>query len=383
MTIRTRKTRYALLALALLGCLVLQIGAAGKKPPSKKALKSKLGSVERQIRAVRYKIKVTEAEKRTVTGQLAVTESKLEDAQSSLAENKLHLLDAQADLDATIERLDRTRKQLERRQKLLKRRVVDIYEGDDIGFMNVILGASEMWTFLTRAYYLQAILDADTELVNGIIADKKLIEKDKANQARRVSQIQGLQVRLVSERNQVSSLVDAKRDRLAQIENNRELYEKAMDELEAQSRLIESQIRQYQTTRVGRMWRARPFKGGLVMPVRGRISSRFGYRYHPILHVYKLHTGVDLACPSGTPVHAAASGIVVRAGWDTAYGYVVVIDHGGDVQTLYGHNSSLLCRAGQQVKQGQSIALSGSTGWSTGPHCHFEKRVNGSPVNPF
>lgn len=384
MILTTRKTQYALILLAMAACMALQLGAgAARRPASKKALKSKLGNVEHQIRVVKHKIEIKESEKRTVTGQLSVTESKLEDAQSSLSENKLHLLDAQSDLAVTVERLARTQRQLDRRQKLLRRRVIDIYEGDDIGFVNVVLGASNMWTFLTRAYYLQAILEADTTLVNGIIADKKLIEQDKARQAKRVGQIQGLQVRLEAERNQVASLADARRAQLDRIENSIDLYEKAQEELEAKSREIESQIRQYQTTRIGRIWYARPFKGGLILPVRGRITSRFGYRVHPITHVYKLHTGVDISVPIGTPVHAAADGVVIKAGWEGAYGYAVIIDHGGGVQTLYGHCSSLLCRAGQVMKRGQVIALSGSTGYSTGPHCHFEKRVNGSPVNPF
>lgn len=106
-------------------------------------------------------------------------------------------------------------------------------------------------------------------------------------------------------------------------------------------------------------------------------------RFHPILKKTKLHTGVDFACPSGTSVKAAASGTVIMAGWMGAYGNAVVIDHGGGVSTLYGHNSRVACRAGQEVKQGQVIAYSGSTGWSTGPHCHFEVRRNGVPVNPF
>ena len=120
-----------------------------------------------------------------------------------------------------------------------------------------------------------------------------------------------------------------------------------------------------------------------MMPVSGRITSGFGYRYHPILGVKKLHTGVDIAVPQGTPVHCAADGYVSKAGWNTAYGNMVVVQHGSNIQTLYGHNSRLCCQAGQTVKKGEIIAYSGSTGWSTGPHVHFEKRVNGAPVNPF
>ena len=121
-----------------------------------------------------------------VTGQLSRVELQLEQAQSNLAQNKLKLLSAQDILQRTIERLDRTKKQLKRRQDLLQRRVVDIYEGDDIHYVNVVLGSTNMWTFLTRAYYMQAILDSDTALIHQIQVDKKQIEADERQQVETV-----------------------------------------------------------------------------------------------------------------------------------------------------------------------------------------------------
>jgi murein DD-endopeptidase MepM/ murein hydrolase activator NlpD len=119
------------------------------------------------------------------------------------------------------------------------------------------------------------------------------------------------------------------------------------------------------------------------LPVRGRLSSRFGMRYHPILHRNKVHTGDDLAASRGTPIHAAKDGTVLYAGWTKGYGNTVIIDHGNGVTTLYGHASKTVARAGQHVKGGDYIANVGSTGYSTGPHLHFEVRKNGKPVNPL
>jgi murein DD-endopeptidase MepM/ murein hydrolase activator NlpD len=121
---------------------------------------------------------------------------------------------------------------------------------------------------------------------------------------------------------------------------------------------------------------------GWCVPVRGRLSSRYGMRYHPILRRRKLHTGDDLSARQGTPFTAARSGRVLYSGWKKGYGNTVIIDHGNGVSTLYGHASKLSAKAGQPVKAGEYIGNVGSTGWSTGPHLHFEVRKNGKPINP-
>ncbi len=360
-----------------------QVTVLGAKKSVLSSKMSKATQIKVQIRAVQHKIRVKENEKRTVIGQLSVTEAKLQTAQDNLSRNKFRLLDAQADLSATLERLERTRKQLARRRGLLARRVVNVYEGEDLNYVNVLLGATDMWTFLTRAYYLKRILDSDTELIARIKEDEASIERDRQRQAQRVTEIQGLHARLVGQRNQVSNLFASKRKQLLVIEHSKDLYERALDELLAKSREIEAEIRRIQSTPAGRARYARTFKGGLLMPVSGSISSRFGYRVHPITRIYKLHTGVDIRCPTGTSIHAAADGVVIIAGWQGAYGYTVVIDHGGGVSTLYGHCSRLLVGVGQEVNKGEAIARAGSTGYSTGSHCHFEKRINGKPVNPL
>lgn len=372
------KRKLAFICFAVIASLTLQVCATLGKP----SLKSQLGSVERQIKDVKQKIQQKEGQKRTVIGQLNATERALEDAQSSLSQNMLKLMDAKGDLEATIARLERTKRHLERRQELLTRRIVDIYQGEDLNYADVVLGASDMWSFLTRAYYLQQILDSDTVLIQQIQADKDLIEKDKARKAQRVGEIESLQVRLTQERDRISDLADDRRQQIDAIENDKEKYERALEELERQSQKIAAQIQQIYQTPQGKARYARAFTGGLSYPISGRISSPFGYRVHPITGVYKLHTGVDLAAPSGTPIHAAADGVVIIAGWQGAYGRAVVIDHGGGVSTLYGHCSELLVSVNQNVSKGQVIAKVGSTGYSTGPHCHFEKRVNGTPVNP-
>lgn len=123
--------------------------------------------------------------------------------------------------------------------------------------------------------------------------------------------------------------------------------------------------------------------GSFVWPCSGPITSYYGWRVHPIFGTRKYHSGMDIAVDYGTPIHAAATGVVVYSGWMGGYGYAIMIDHGGGLVTIYGHNSSLTVSEGQRVSQGQLVAYAGSTGYSTGPHCHFEVRLHGEVTEPL
>ncbi len=375
---RDRRIRV-LTSIALAAILLTQLCALAAK---KATLDTKLGNVQQRIKAVKYKIHVKEGQRRTELGKLAVVQSRLEDAQDKLNSNKIKLQDAQDDLAVTVKHLDMKKRELARHQELLRRRVVEIYEGDDLTYADVVLGSSDMWTFLSRAYYLQRIVSADTSLIDQINEDKKSIEADKARQARRVAEIDSRMRQLVGERNAVKSAADEKEGQIRAIEHDKAAMERMLAEWEAEEQAIEEQIRRLQSTPEGKKRLAKVFHGKFMAPCSGRISCRFGYRIHPITKIYSFHTGVDIAVKSGTPVHAAADGTVVKAGWNKAYGYMVVIEHDGGYSTLYGHNSKLLVSVGDDVKQGDVIAKSGSTGWSTGPHVHYQLMKMGKPINP-
>lgn len=363
--------------------LLVAVGNEKTAGQTSKNLTASRANVQRRLNSVRTQIKKTEKQQRVVTNQLAETERKLNDLQKDVSQNKVRLNRAQVMLEEVRERLERTKRQHARRSALLSRRLVDIYEGDDLTYFNVVLGSTDLWTMMTRAYYVQQVLRADVKLIEQIRQDEQQIKQDELEQSRKVREISDLQVRLVSQRDQVNSLVAQRESQLNRIENNLALYEKQYEELLAQSRAIEERIRQLQSTPAGQQRYAKKYTGSLGLPVAGRITSGFGYRIHPILHVRKLHTGVDIAAPTGTPIAASGPGTVIISGWMNAYGNTVVIDHGGGVSTLYGHCSKLLVSVGQKVEKGNTIAKVGSTGWSTGPHLHFEKRVNGTPVNPL
>jgi murein DD-endopeptidase MepM/ murein hydrolase activator NlpD len=376
-----------LMAIAVLATSTPQISSAAATRSGRLALLSRqmkrLFSIRSQITTTQNKLHQTRKAERTAIGQLEAVEGRLDSAQSRVSIVKLKLERKQEELRITTDRLHRTQRQLARRKKLLSARVVDIYEGESVTYINVLLGSNDMWTFLTRAYDIKRIVGSDVDLIQGIKKDQEQIKQDQAAQEAQVSAAKALESRFESERDNVAGLVKERQQSLEEIQSNREALEQALDELEAASASIERQIQARQRSASGRRRMARAFTGGLMAPVSGRIGSEFGYRFHPILHQMRLHTGVDIPAPTGTPIHAAADGEVATAGWNRAYGKCIVIDHDGGVSTLYGHCSVLCVHAGQQVKKGDVIGKVGSTGWSTGPHCHFEKRVNGKPVNPL
>jgi murein DD-endopeptidase MepM/ murein hydrolase activator NlpD len=127
----------------------------------------------------------------------------------------------------------------------------------------------------------------------------------------------------------------------------------------------------------------RPGPSGLLWPTSGPVTSPFGYRIDPVTHERALHAGVDIGAPEGQPIMAAQSGVVAFAGQEQGYGNYTCIDHGGGFATCYAHQSAILVTVGEAVTRGQRIGLVGDTGYATGPHLHFETRVNGVPVNPM
>ena len=162
-----------------------------------------------------------------------------------------------------------------------------------------------------------------------------------------------------------------------QVVADNENLEKELDALNAEANAITAEILRLQNPNM-------VYSGGIMQwpcPSSSRITSEFGYRIHPVTKTKKLHTDLIWRTTGGSIV-AANAGTVIKAAWNNSYGYMIMVDHGGGIVTLYAHNSRLLVSTGQKVERGQQIALSGNTGVSTGPHLHFEVRVNGEYKDP-
>ena len=295
--------------------------------------------------------------------------------------------DVKKELDATEARIDENEDKLKvlnkdfvvKRDQLAKR-VRDIYINGQINYLDVLFGAKDFQDFFTRMDLLKRVIQQDYDLVQVVFAEKtaietsqKELEKDKAAKEKLVASA-------ADRKKEAEKKQAAKQAIIDKMETDRATQERIINENRAASKEVEQMIR---NSRYQPASPALSGGGALNWPLGGPITSPFGWRVHPITGASRFHSGIDIGGDYGDTIHAAGAGIVSYAGWISGYGYAVIIDHGGGISTLYGHNQALLVSEGQSVSQGQAIAECGSTGNSTGPHCHFEVRVDGEPVDPM
>jgi murein DD-endopeptidase MepM/ murein hydrolase activator NlpD len=302
----------------------------------------------------------------------------------------------QDQLQVAQDRLAKLRAQLKEATDALSAQLVARYKDDEPDILTVVLESDGFGDLLDRAAYLDRISKQDQRIVarvRTLKAETKKqtqalgkLEKEKQDAANALlaqkKQVTEARVQVVAHQNDLADARAQRRTVLASVQADRHDLEGNLKELEAAQAKVQARIQAAPQSQGGGAGggSGAPIKrgsGNLIWPVNGPIASPFGMRWG------RLHAGIDIAVPSGTPVHAAAAGNVIIAGWVSGYGNYVCIQHGGSLSTCYGHNSSLHVSVGQHVSQGQVISSSGCTGHCLGPHVHFETRINGSPVDPM
>jgi len=323
-----------------------------------------------------------------------------EDASVAVADYE----EKQAALDETIYRIGENETklaevtaELNEKHGVLEKRVRDIYINGQISYLDVLFGAQDFGDFLTRMDLLKRVMIRDSELVANVLAYQTEI-KEVGKQLEADKRIQEELAAKAEEAKNISLEKVAKQQALIDLmQNDKAIYDQQYDEMMASSAEVERLIqenkyrkaaeeearRRQEMGNVSGGYVMQNYGGGMIWPISGPITSEFGWRTHPIFGSARFHSGLDIGGDYGMPIHAAQSGVVIEAGWIGGYGNTIMIDHGGGIVTLYGHNESLAVGVGQSVNQGDVIAYCGSTGNSTGPHCHFEVRVGGEPVSPW
>ena len=372
------RKRYRFLS----GVLVLVFAVLAAAPVLADELVEKqqqLNSVQQQIEAQQRKAELARRKEQTIAEQLRAIQQELDTAEDEYETVNDQLENTEQHIKANVELSNRLTKKLEVQTKTLHRRIRDIYKNGQVNYLDVLLGAKDFNDFVGRMDILKKILAYDNALIQGTKADRETLRKAKEQLEADRAKIVELRKLAAAKREQVAERRQERRGVLNAATYERETAERAYRELIETSRQIEQMIKRIQSgeKNIGGS------TGTMTWPAEGEITSPFGWRVHPIFGTQRLHTGIDIGADYGDAIRAADGGVVIHADWMGGYGNAVIIDHGNGISTLYAHNSQLLVDEGQTVAKGQTVARCGSTGYSTGPHLHFEVRQNGSPVNPL
>jgi murein DD-endopeptidase MepM/ murein hydrolase activator NlpD len=324
----------------------------------------------------------------SLQGEISATQQRLDRAQASLDRQREELLEVRDRLEAARDRLERLRRELALARKVLAERLVEIYKSDTPDALTVVLEADGFADLLERAEFLERISEQDRAVTDQVRrlrnqAEEQAVELAELERREQLAaerilherdQIAAAQSQLVSSRDQLASARADRRGALAQVHDSRVSLEGDLRALEAEQARVQAALANPSAPSAGPI---RQGTGQLIWPVNGPLVSPFGMRWG------RLHAGVDIAVPSGTPIRAADSGHVVLMGWVGGYGNYTCVQHTGSLSTCYAHQSSFATSNGANVSQGQVIGYVGCTGHCFGDHLHFETRVSGSPVDPM
>jgi murein DD-endopeptidase MepM/ murein hydrolase activator NlpD len=311
---------------------------------------------------------------------------------------RLALLKARVDrLKAQLElwtiQLQEAVERLGDQTKQIQKRAADIYIGAPNSYATVLLGYHDFSDFLSGFEFTQSVLRTDVQVLDAIEQARTRVTERRAIIAQKRGELTTLARVIRAEKKRVAAVRHARaveRDRVSRALNYRlRLLAEARNEKEAWLAAMRSYIRESDSIAAfiaGRQKGQSVVQGHggyLRWPVSGTISSGYGWRMHPIYHRRSFHTGIDIAAPAGTTIRAARKGTVLWTGYRGAYGLIAIVDHGSSLATLYAHMSRVYVRPGERIGTLDSVGAIGCTGWCTGPHVHFEVRIQGSPTNPI
>lgn len=305
-------------------------------------------------------------------------------AEEDISSLETELTELQEKIDEITLKLDAVEKQYIENEELLQQRLIANYEAGDITYLDILMNSSNIVDFISNYYVIEELIKYDVELLEQIENERQEIENSK---------------RELDEKKATLKTKKAKKEQLSIItQNNKIVKEQNVAKLSIEEQELQQKITEYkeEEARIEALIKIATneyeytgdYTGGVMAwPVAKSgtyITSGYGIREHPIQGIIKSHSGIDIGNAGfGAPVIAAADGVVTMAGYYGGYGNCVIINHGNGISTLYGHGQTILTEVGKEVKKGDLIMEVGSTGVSTGPHLHFEVRINGSCTDPM
>jgi murein DD-endopeptidase MepM/ murein hydrolase activator NlpD len=363
-------------------------------------------AIDSRLARVQAKIAWAQERERTLAGQIAEVNGQIRGLAQQVGVVSTELGPLERDLALHKEKLDRLtelfqvqtqrfhfyRREYEALIDRLGNRLVDLYERGEPSALEVVFESKSVTDLIDQAQVVESLGAQDTSIAAQVGTAKERVKAQREHTKRfrslvaaelrtiavRTNQVRALRDRLLASQNQLAAARANKRDALQNVKESKAEFLHEAAGLQAASASLAAQIRSAQSrSSYSAPSDTTPSAAGFIWPVNGPVTSGFGMRWG------RMHEGIDIGVGYGTPIHAAAAGRVVYAGWMSGYGNLVAIDHGGGISTAYGHQSSIAVSVGQIVAQGETIGYVGCTGHCFGPHLHFEVRINGAPVDPL
>ncbi len=343
---------------------------------------NQLKTIQHKQRVTHEKIKRLKVLEHLEKNKLYKNQQKLEQASNTLQKSKNQYSSLESQLAQMERDLNASVAEFNKANVDMRKRIRQVYKNQRTGMFQLILTSKDLNSLLDVIYFEKIVLKKNYAQILAMRAKSQRIAAMKRDvQAKKIALAQSIQ-EINSQQRDIKSAIAMNQSMISKYKTDRRTYERAERELARQSASIQSMIARNRGSSTVKITST-----GFMRPIGGRITSPFGWRTHPIFNSRTFHSGVDIAGPNHGSIHASNSGKVIYSGWYGGYGKVVILDHGvvngKPTTTLYAHMSSIKVGQGQFVHKGDVVGYEGTTGYSTGPHVHFEVRINGKPNNPL
>lgn len=368
-----------------------------------KQLKSERQSLSQKTQQAKNALAAAQKQKAGMQQEIDALDKVVAAASEELNKSREDLEDVSNRLEESQAALEKATAEREQQFEVFGERIKFFYEKGDTGYLDIVLESKSISDMLARMQYVEDIMQYDNKLLDNLKEAEQTIKVKTAEIAEEKAEVEELVKENEAKQQELNKALDEKKAKLQAYESDEKKYQEMIASNEKASQNVERLINQAAAEAAKSAKSSKSSSGGskgssgggtvytggkLNWPVPAKaassssLSSGFVNRISPISGRREHHTGYDIPAPYGSAIVAAESGTVIYSGWMSGYGNTIMISHGGGLVTLYGHNSSLVVSKGQTVSRGQTVAKCGSTGWSTGNHCHFEVRVNGGAVSP-
>ncbi|MBS1403116.1 MAG: peptidoglycan DD-metalloendopeptidase family protein [Oscillospiraceae bacterium] len=399
-----RKTARSVLCIILVLILVLslvsvlapmRVGAVSQSEID--ALEAKRDQLQAQQKTQQQSVKNLQSKQASIVEQKEALDQENELARQEIAVVEEQIVAYDGLIDDKTAELDTAKAEEEEQAVLFRSRVRELEENGKISYIAILLESKSLSDLLSRIDMIGEIIAYDKKVEDELIAAREKVEEAKQELEDARSEQEDKKAELETQKAELEQKIASASALIADLQSDIDAAKKAADEFEAAERSVQAQIdqqvaalrqqeeQQQQKDPSYDPGAANGATGSMMWPCPSThyVTSKFGWRYHPIFHENRYHSGVDIGAGYGATIVAADGGTVITAGSVSGYGNCVVINHGNGLTTLYGHMSSIAVSVGQRVSKGQTIGYVGSTGNSTGPHLHWEVSVNGQRVNPL